>query len=295
VSRLWRFGPSKTPGFGIAKGFYLSVLAGQASLPPISRVVSPKGNDGAVVGYGAPLAGATDKTALDRPMERGAYAIASLDRKTVIKTLALPREEAGFDPEPLLSAGGALGLPPATVERIRSTWWLVQLTFESHDPMVYAALDLLLDVAARLARLTEGVIADPISRRYLLPNEVRAPNAPAGPIDGRNFVAVQVLDEGEGGHVITLGLSKFALPEFEIYRVGERLLAERFLLGIAQGVLGGRPLAPGAQIGHRSAPFSVQVGGLDRGLWQGQACLELLPASGRDADECLRAWAADPT
>src|SRR5688572_11612277 len=139
--RGWPFGKPKTPGFGISKAYYLSVLSAKATLPQIVEVVNPKGSDGAVEGFGAPLMTDSTKDDLQKPMSRGAYAIASKDRKTVLKLIVVPKEEAGFDPDAFLRSPQAAALPQDMANRIRATWSLLQLTFESHDPMVYPALD----------------------------------------------------------------------------------------------------------------------------------------------------------
>ena len=51
-------------------------------------MVNPKGENGAIAGFGAPLGNST-KESLANPMQRGAYVIASVDRKTVIKMLVV--------------------------------------------------------------------------------------------------------------------------------------------------------------------------------------------------------------
>src|SRR5438046_2175327 len=97
----WKF-TQKTPGFGISKNFYLTVLSAKAALPRVLEVVGPKGADGAVEGFGAPLSQDAKKEDLQRAIERGHYVIASKNRQTVLKLTVVPKEEAGFDPEPFL-------------------------------------------------------------------------------------------------------------------------------------------------------------------------------------------------
>lgn len=289
---LWPWSKPKTPGFGISNSFYLSVLATITRLPSIDEIVNPKGEGGAVVGFGAPLIGPTDKSVLAQPMARGIYAIASTDRRTVLKTMVLPKEEAGFDPgvHVLSRMGSTLG--QEVIHRIQATWTLVQLNFESHDPSVYPALDFLLDIAQRLGAKTEGVIADPLSQRYSLPEELRAPNPPNAAIDARNFVRAATMPRENGIHAFTLGLSKFALPELEIYGLlpGQETPAQRLLIAISQTILQGQTLDLGDRVGAKSAPFQVAPGGLDRAQWEGIPCFELIPARTASTAESLEAW-----
>jgi hypothetical protein len=284
---VWPFSKPKTPGFGISEGFYLSVLAGTARLPSIVEVVEPKGQSGTVKGFGAPLTGGADKAKLVAPLERGAYAIASPDQKTVLQMLVLPKEEAGFDPEAFLNSALSIGLSDEMRNRIRSVWTLCQLTFKAHDPAVYPSLDFLLAIASRLGVLTEGVIADPLGQTYRLPERVPLPDSHR-PVDARNFVTLAT----EEGYAFTLGMQKFALPEFEIeVPPGEEPLGGEFLLGLCQGVLVNGPIEPGVKVGSRQAPLQVAEGGLTP-RWEGTACYEIIPA-GNEVLEALKAWAAE--
>ncbi len=241
---IWPFSKPKTPGFGISAHYYLSVLASVARLPPILSIVNPQGDGGAVVGFGAPLSGPTDRSALSQPISRGIYAIASQDRKNVLKMMVLPKEEVGFDPEPVLRSSFGASLSAEAANRIRATWTLIQLSFESHDPAVYPALDLILDIAARMGQETEGAIADPMSEVYRLPQEVRAPHPPPGPVDARNFVSIRSIPTTSGIYAFTLGLQKFSLPEIEIsgLQPGQETAVNGLLIGLSQTILLGNLL-----------------------------------------------------
>ncbi len=285
-----RFRRPKGPGFGIQSSFYLSVLSTRVPMPPIRELVNPKGSDGAVVGFGVPL-GADEKTALDRPMERGVYAIATRERKTVLQMKVLSREEAGFDPEPFLRSPLAVGLDPELLVRLRATWTVAQLTFKSHDPDVYPALDFLLDLAARLAYLSDGAVADPLSRRYLLPQEVRQAVRLDPKVDAREVVAVDRRGQPGREHVATHGMIKFDLPEMEIENLlpDEVPLAGRFLIACAQNALMGDLATSGDRYGAPEALFEAREGGFDP-VWKGVSVLELLPPTHLTAGEALRAW-----
>lgn len=285
-----RFRRPKGPGFGIDAGFYLSVLSTKVPMPPIRLVTNPKGTDGAVVGFGVPL-GANEKHALDRPMERGVYAIASKDRKTVLKMRVLSKEEAGFDPEAFLRSALAAGLERELLVRLKATWTVAQLTFESHDPDVYPAIDFLLDIAGRLAFLSDGAVADPLSRRYLLPHELRQSVRLDPKVDARETVAVDRRGQQGREHVATHGMLKFDMPELEIESLlpDEVGLAGRFLIACAQAALLGDPPQSGDRYGAPSALFEAREGGFDP-VWQGLPVLELLPPTHLTAGEALRAW-----
>lgn len=292
--RLFRFGKPKTPGFGLSDRYYLSVLSAQAMLPTLASTIEPEGAGGAVRGFGVPLAAGATKTDLQRPLERGEYALASADRKTVMRLRVLSKEEAGFDPAWVSASPLAALLDEEVLARLRATWIVLQLSFESHDPDVYPALDFLLALAQRLGEATQGVVADPLAQRYVLPERVFAHPRLDPRVDAREHVIVRFEPSREGWHAYSLGLQKFRLPEFEIYRLAEEdaEVAAAFLLGLAQSNLLGNLVAAGHTVGLEAQPLELREGGLDRGKWEGIPCLELIPASGSEASAALRAWAA---
>ncbi|MBI3722130.1 MAG: hypothetical protein HY248_06210 [Fimbriimonas ginsengisoli] len=95
-----QFGRPKGPGYAISSDFYITVLSARPTLPPLLQVINPHGEGGAVEGFGVPLGGETAPGRLAQPITRGAYALATRDRKTVLKMLVLSKEEASFNPEP---------------------------------------------------------------------------------------------------------------------------------------------------------------------------------------------------
>lgn len=294
----------KTPGFGITRNTYMTVLAAQAALPSLLQIVNPRGReasatappDAAIDGFGVPLAASASKDDLGQPLMRGAYAITTKDRKTVLRMLVLSKEEAGFDPGPFLRSPLAANLDPETVARVSATWTLMQVTFESHDPMVYDSMRFLLALCARMAELTGGVVADPIAQTYKMPYEVfHQPQADAR-IDARDIVNIAVRDKpGVGKWIFTQGMQKFALPEIEMLGVGEAHVenARSMLITICQGALLGKLYGLGDKVGDRSLMMQFAPGGLDRGAWEGIECFELIPPTGRTHDEALSAWVAN--
>lgn len=293
--RPWQFSKPKGPGFGISKGFYLSVLSTTPTLPAILSVLNPDGAGGAVEGMGAPLMSNASKDSLSKPMERGAYALATKDKKSVIQLLIVHKDEAGFDSEALARSSLAQALHPEVVNRVRATWNLAQLRFESHHPMVYPSVRFMLRTAARLAELTDGVVADPISQRYLLPNDVIHAETTDEAVDVRDVVAVGTKAREDGVYGYTLGLQKFGLPEFEVSGAdpGVESLLTTFLLGVSQAVLAGNLVQSGQKVGSRAVPFEIREGGFDRGMWEGIPVFELLPPTKHTASEALQEWAAE--
>ena len=293
--RPWKFAKPKGPGFGISKRFYLSVLAARAQLPTMLDIVNPDGSLGAVQGFGAPLAQGASRDDLTRPLTRGAYVISTKDRTTVLRMLVISKEEAGFDPTGLMRSPQAAAVGQELLARIGATWTLMQLTFESHHPMVYPALDFLQAICARLAQLCDGAIADPLSEIYILPeNLVRNPRVDAR-VDAREHVAIHFQSKAAGLWACTLGMQKFALHEFEIQGLEPALSAqaEAFLLSVCQTMLVGNRIDVGDKVGASRMPFDVGPGGLDRAVWEGIECCELLPPTRVTASEAIAAWATE--
>ncbi len=293
LRQLLSFKAPKGPGFGINRGYYLSVLASKAQLPMILDVVSPKGENGSVLGFGVPLGSAASKDELALPIQRGAYAIASPDQKTVIKMLVLSKEEAGYRPDAFLASAEALDLDPETSQRMQATWTLLQLTFESFDPQVIPAAKFFLAVAERLAVLTEGVVADPISQAYRLPGQVLTPTVQANEIHPADLITVKARISQGSLCFFTLGWQKFDRPEIEMCDVeeGQCQVAIAFLHSVNRNILAGTLLEVGDTVAADSAMFKAAPGGLDQAVWKGVNCLELIPEAGT-VSEGLNRWAS---
>lgn len=286
MRQFWKFAKPKGPGFGISKNFYLSVLAGSPALPPITAIINPKGSNGALEGFGVPLVDGKDKAILDSPMLRGTYALASKDQKTVVRLMVMSAEEAGFSPDAIAKSAAATKISPELLTRLRSTWHLLQLNFESHDPDVYPALDFLLGIADRLGEATQAVIADPIAERYVMPGTlIMRPRTDAN-VDAREHVFIHYRPDGDNWHVYTKGLLKFLQPELELLNVGanDQEEAARFLMSASQGVLQGYLVKSGSEVG----PFEAREGGMNKALWSGTPVMELLPATGKSVSELLK-------
>jgi hypothetical protein len=287
-----KFSKPKGPGFGISRSYYLSVLSTKPVLPSIWQLINPQGEGGAIAGLGAPLMSGATKGALQQPMERGAYALATKDRKTVVKLLVLSKEEAGFDPEAIVKSSLADALDPEVLARLRATWTIAQATFESHDPNVYPAIHFHLDLMRRLANLTEGLVADSLSKRYLLPQFILRPGTTDTSTNVLDLITFATSHRPDGMHAFTLGLQKLALPELEITGLDPAVskIAGDFLLSVAQGELQGKVITSGARLGSAPALFEARQGGHDRGLWDGIEVMELLPPTQMTATDALEIW-----
>jgi hypothetical protein len=266
MRQFWKFAKPKGPGFGISKNFYLSVLAGVPVLPPITELIAPKPEGGALDGFGVPLVNTNDKSLLAQPMQRGIYALSTKDQKNVVRMMVMNADEAGFSPEAIATSRLAERVTPEVLTRIRSTWHLLQLSWESHDPEVYPALDFLLNIAKRLAEITDGIVADPISERYLLPGQVFI-NPRVDPlVDAREHIFIHSRPSGESLHVYTKGLIKINQPELELYGVSPESYdqAGRLLMSAAQGVFMGFLVKSGSDV----AGFEAREGGHDKARWE---------------------------
>ena len=282
LSDIFKFSKPKTPGYEISRDYYLSVLASTPTLPSPRQIMTPRGGGGAVPGMLAPL-GASAKAELDQPMTRGIYAIAAPDQKTILKLMVMPRDEAGFDPEPFLRSPIAQSFGEETRTRVAATWHVMQLTFEAFEPSIFSALDFFLLTARRLAELADGVVADPICLRYLLPDEVIASPRRHPDLDAREHISVQLAPR-----VFTRGLVKFALPELELADVPADYyeIAESFMINLCEAILRGNVLQPGAVAG----PFLVSHGGQNLAQWEGIPVYELIPPPGVSVERALRDW-----
>lgn len=287
---LWPLKKDKSPGFGISKDFYLTVLAARADLPPPSRLLHPKGEGGRVAGFIAPLDKAATKDDLDRPLMPGHFAIASLDKKTVLQLTVVPKEQVQYDPEAVIRTLGA-DLPAEAAQRMRATWNLLQLTIKSYHRSVYPSLMFLMLVAQKLGYETDGVVADPLSEAYRLPQDLIAPPTEPLPFSTRDFVRIKILDHGSNIRLHTLGMVKFALPEIEIVDVPEShsAIAVGLLYSLATFRLTGQALEPGDVFGAKKHPLRV-AHSADRSFWQDRPALELIPDSREAITEALEGY-----
>lgn len=295
----FRFSKPKGPGFGIAKNYYFSVLGTSSVLPSIASIIhpdpkesyGPMGTVAPVEGFGVPMVQGNDKSLLELPMQRGQFALSTKNQQTVLRLMVMPAQEAGFRPEPLLQSPLAATLAPEVLNRIRATQWVMQLTFESHDPDVYPALDFFLQLGRRLADMSEGVVADPLAVRYLLPNQLMLPLRYDPKVDAREHIGTHEAVLNGQTVVFTRGLAKFTMPEYAISGVSasKASTAKGYLLGLAQSNLLGTLVKAGGVV---PAPDGSSIIKLVEdpsiaAVWEGTPGLRLQPTGDKTFNDLL--------
>ncbi len=268
MRNIFKFARPKGPGYGISSHYYLSLLATTPVLPPILSIINPTGEGGAVEGFGAPLSDEAPIDALSLPLSRGGYVIASKDKKTVLKLLIFSKDEVGFNPEEVALHSASLGVSGELLNRIRATWTIGQIRFESHDADVAPSLDFCAQFCLRFGLLAGAAIADPLSERYLMPENLGRFSSNASFTAAPDYIVVK----SEQGVLETRGLLKFALPELRISGVlaDDQMKGQAMLLTVAQTVLDGAPLKVGAVLGGFRVQQADSMGQL----------LELIPTKG---------------
>lgn len=289
---LWPFKKKKpTPPFTINRNFYLSVLAGPGALPPILQLVNPQGSNAAVQGFCAPLSPEASKDLLNQPLMPGTYVATTTDKLTILQMDVFRRSDvANFQlpNDPLqLEAAHLTGRRLARAEKCE---WLINFIFKGYSPDAYSSVRFMLDVCARLATLTEGVIADPLAEVYRLPEEVSLVPKLDPRIDFREVGSIRAIRINGGVWISTRGMLKFDLPEYEMFGLNDDLVdaAARMLISAAQQTLIGMPLRLGDTAFATSSPLRVVEG--TRGDWDGRTVYELRDVNGDGAANGVRAW-----
>lgn len=272
----FKFSKPKTPGYGLQRGFYLTTMIPTPHLPPPGLVVHPQGLQGAVPGLIAPLSGQTDPGRLGQPMEAGDYAVTSPDKRTILHLAVRSKEDSGLAVQDLLHHPYFEGRSDLA-QTVASTWFIAQLLVRSHHPEVGPSVAFIHNVAACLASITGGVVADPLSQRYLLPAEVR--------LDEKWSASdvIQVL-QPTPDRLVTAGMVKFGLPELFLGGFShERLIAARgVLFGVANKILEDGPLVPGRSLGGSARGFKAVL--LE---YESSQSLALVSETGKSVDEIL--------
>ncbi len=279
------FGLARVPDSGIDRRYYLSVLSSlRATMPSIYEIVNPAGT-GTVVGFGVPLA--QNPKGLRRPLERGAHAVASRDRETVLKMLILSRGKAGYDPEAFaqsqqLAVGADPSFSRGCGRRGRSRNSRLSRTTRRGLP-----------------RRSTSSCRPPPRRsqrgRRRGPHRAAVPAAsPGGPLrprrppGGRARPRVCQHSRSPEREFITLRSackdSASRSWNFPDCRTARRVRGGTVLLVLCQRV----PARKLHSSGERFGPFEVREGGFDRGLWEGVPVLELLPPTAMTAGDALR-------
>ena len=130
-----------------------------------------------------------------------------------------------------------------------------------------------------MADLTDGVVADPVSQTYRLPEHYASEHDPGMPFTTLNHVQAKEVKRAEGSYVHTLGLQKFGLPELEVNVVptDHAEQAALVLLGLAQKMMAGIKVEAGDGLGPKGV-LVIAEGGLDRTMWGQTKVFELIPS-----------------
>jgi hypothetical protein len=180
--------------------------------------------------------------------------------------LMMRAEESGVAPDRLAQAAQLSFIPE----------WIFQFTFRSHDPEVVPAVEFLLELVNRLGLLVNGVVADPICQRYIDPVKVFVQPRSSTQVNVIEHVVIMKRAYASGVAWYTLGLQKFALPEFEIVTtagVSEAVITP-ILVEASQNALQGKSFADGLRLVVGGVAVTVKQGGFDA-VWNGLPVWEL--------------------
>jgi hypothetical protein len=276
---LWPFRKKESQApLEINRNFYLSVLLVGAR-PSVLQWINPDGSNGAVKGFAAPLQQGKSADLLAEPIADGSYAVATLDRKTVLQTDFFNLEDVPEFKIPADSTTRSMAdLQGEKLVRAESATGLATFLFKGHSADTYAAVRFLSDAVTRLAALSDGVIADPLAETYRLPSEFRQSAPLDSRIDFRDVGSVKAIQQADGVWVSIRGLSKFNLAEYEVYgQAPDQVTAmgELLILG-AQEALLGRPMPLGPAVQTPFGRFRLIEGTKNRAVWADRATIELV-------------------
>jgi hypothetical protein len=155
---------------------------------------------------------------------------------------------------------------------------LATLVFKGYSPDVYQSVRFMLNVAARLAALTDGVVADPLAETYRLPEDFSQANPLDPRIDFRDVGVIKAIRESGGVWVSTRGMTKFNLPEYEVYGVSEAEVTPvgEMLVLAGQEALLGSSLPIGETISTPMGSFETMRGTKNRVKWGERSTIEIL-------------------
>lgn len=280
LRNMFRFAKPETPGFGISSNFYITTFIPTTQLPTPSQVCNPTGEGGAEKAMIAPLDPGATKRALVEPLRPGNYAVASIDKKTVIELHIDGLSTTSYNPQAIADTEWAARNLSVEIRNIlRATWHFAQFRFRSHHPDVAPALHLVYGVAARLAELTGGLVCDPLAQRYELGPRSRV---------SESLIPVEVMTfEVTPGRLVSRGMVKFALPEVSIrgFSDDKKIAASNAIQAATYQMLLGQSLGPGDRIRGDRHTFQVV---LDPEVKPGASTiLELIPDDVVSVDEAL--------
>ncbi len=239
----------------------LVVFGTEETLPWPLQLTHPGGLWGALTGVPSIAQGCHRPLQLERPMGEGDYVFEGLDAAVI----ACVQQRHPGDPYPGRErpnhAHPFLGLGSLERDRLEAARWMVALEFTELLGSISDALLYGMELADRLAMLSEGVVLDQEARRYYLPGKWRLPNA-LKPMDAGEHVVVQLEERLPGAvWVHTHGLSKFGCLELEVRGLPANLgeTASSLLLSLSQHLISGGGLRPGDRVGDFRAPLCLRL------------------------------------
>ncbi len=277
---MWPFKkkPPEAP-LEINKNAYLSVLLGPDTRPPVLTWMNPDGSNGAVKGFAAPLDQGDSPDLLSMPIANGSFALATPDRKTLLQAdffdLAdVPEFRLPTDPQ----AQAMVDLAGEKLWRAERAAGLATLIFKGYSPEVYQSVRFMLDSAARLAASSDGVVADPLAETYRLPEDFSQANPLDPRIDFRDVGAIKAILESGGVWVSTRGMTKFNLPEYEVYGVAESEVTRvgEMLVLAGQEALLGSQMPIGETVSTPIGRVETMHGTKNRERWGDRPTIELV-------------------
>ncbi|MGI8922874.1 MAG: hypothetical protein ACR2HJ_02340 [Fimbriimonadales bacterium] len=294
----WPFRRKKTPAqLSLSKNFYLSVLSAAETLPPLLQVINPDGSNNAIKGFGAPLTEGTDRDILNRPIGPGSYVLTTIDKLTVIQMDVFPRSEVPqfqIPQDPVALA--ATNLTGEALRRAQDANMLTNFLFKGYDPGLYVSVQFMLEFVKRFAESSEAVVADPLAETYRLPDQMKASPPMDVRIDFRDVGSVMLVRLPDGIWISTRGLSKFDVPEIEMYGIPDELRepAAEMVVVAAQQVLVGVPMKESETAFSVQSPLEVVRGTRQLSDWGGRSALELRDRGGDGAARGVDAWLRRP-
>lgn len=265
------------------------VACAASKLPAASRLVHPKGDDGALPGTAGPEPRKTlEPGFLDRALRPGdSFMILSAGRGA-FHVAVHGLESVNDSPARTLSreAWPFVRLDEDLARRAREATATVVVMLVRRGQNLAQDVLFATRLADRISEIADGCVNDLMGCRFFGSGSWKVAE-PAGEIDAREHVLVHgETGDPRGLWVHTHGLIKFGRPELEIYEVPEPVWPRVSLavLDMAAYLIGGALLKPGETVGDPEIPLAVREGTRHRkGHWEDCPALELV-----DVDEKRR-------
>lgn len=267
-------------------------MSGPGALPALLQVCNPDGSNGAVAGYAIPLRPGASRDLLSSAMTTESYGFTTLDKKGVLQLDIFNRNAVPFQLPATEVERRDMGLTEEGEARANACAYVGTLTFRGYDEDVYPTIRFFLSVAIRLAALTNGIVADPLAECYRMP-ETWIPPAPRNePLDFREVARVRAEAMPDGVWVSTRGLSKFNLPEYEMYGLPEPLVSSAAVMVASAGQqsLFGIPIRVGESAFATAQKLLAVQGTRNRAAWGDRNAIELRDSDGDGAAKGVEAW-----